>query len=444
MQKSFPFNSVNKDRLYSADDWRYYFATLLSNGVFPNPSTGLQVVSNNNMTISILEGKGYIHGAIYHNTDNLVLNIDPADGTLNRIDRIVMRFDTLGREITCRVKKGTFASNPIAPTLQRDADYYELCIAEIRVDRGVTSILQSKITDTRLNSEICGIVTQMINTIDTTTLFTKLEAYIDERGQDVNGWIDEATTRWEVEFISWFNTIKDILDGDVAGALAARIAKLEETVNNLELTSTKVMRPNKKTVEESISANETSISEIEKNVTNGQKHKLTQENGYPTIITNQDINNIRKTGLYGGSGLVNAPNGEYAYLEVVAYDSNWCNQIFTQITNKEMQWIRTYSSGSWQPWLRLRNGQNHKLTHDNGCSFDYSNQDLNNLCTVNGFYKGSNMVNMPPVQHNWCYIEVIVHDPGMWAIQNAIDLHNPEKRWTRHMSSGIWQPWRSL
>lgn len=263
MEKSFPFNSINRDRLYSADDWRSYFATLIGNGVFPNPSTGLHIISNNNMTISILEGKGYINGAIYHNTDNLILPIDPADGTLNRIDRIVMRFDTLDRIIKCKVKKGTFATNPVAPTLQRDADAYELCIAEIRIDKGITSILQSKITDTRLNSELCGIVTQTVKTIDTTTLFKKLEAYIDERGQDVDGWVDEATTRWERDFISWFNTIKDVLDGDIAGALANRILELENVVNNLELTSTKVMRPNQKTVEQSLSDNETSIQSLQ-------------------------------------------------------------------------------------------------------------------------------------------------------------------------------------
>lgn len=262
MEKSFPFNSVNGDRRYKAEDWRENFATLIGNGVFPNPSTNLQVISNNNMTIYVTEGKGWINGALYYNTDNLVLSIDPADGTLNRIDRVVMRFDTVERNITCKVKKGTFASNPVVPGLQRDADAYELCIAEIRIDKGITSILQSKITDTRLNTELCGIVTQTVKTVDTTTLFAKLEAYIDERGQDVNGWIDEATTRWEVEFITWFNTIKDILDGDIAGALAARIALLEYTVNNLELVSTSVTRPGGKTVEESIVANETSILEI--------------------------------------------------------------------------------------------------------------------------------------------------------------------------------------
>ncbi|MGO0931908.1 hypothetical protein ACTPED_19825, partial [Clostridioides difficile] len=88
MEKSFVFNSVNGDRRYKAEDFREYFASFIGNGVFPNPSSNLQVVdnNNNNMTITVKKGKGWINGAIYINTDDLVINIDPADGILNRID----------------------------------------------------------------------------------------------------------------------------------------------------------------------------------------------------------------------------------------------------------------------------------------------------------------------------------------------------------------------
>lgn len=270
MEKSFVFNSINGDRRYKAEDFRDYFASFIGNGVFPNPATNLQVVATDGMDVKVRSGKAWINGAIYYNTDELILSLDHADSVLSRIDSIVLRFDNLERNITCKVKKGTFASNPIAQQLQRDEDAYELCIANILVQNGAISIAQSKITDTRLNSELCGIVTQAVNTIDTTELYRKLEAYIDELGQDVQGWIDKATVEWEREFISWFNTIKDILDGDIAGSLANRILELENVVNNLELVSTSVTRPNGKTVEQSILDNETSILELQKEL-NGQR-----------------------------------------------------------------------------------------------------------------------------------------------------------------------------
>lgn len=240
MEKSFVFNSINGDRRYKAEDFRNYFASFIGNGVFPNPSTQLQVLSNNDMTISVTGGKGFINGAIYYNTENLILKIDPADGILNRIDRVILRFDNLERNITCKVKKGTFASTAIPPGLQRDADAYELCIAEIKINKGAVSILQSNITDTRLDSSLCGIVTQTVKTIDTTVLYKKLEAYIDERGKDVDGWLTSFKSDKELSFNEWFDAIKGVLSGDVAGNLANRILEVENKLKNMKLESTAI------------------------------------------------------------------------------------------------------------------------------------------------------------------------------------------------------------
>ncbi|MBU3153892.1 hypothetical protein [Clostridium estertheticum] len=53
MEKSSFFNSVAGDRKYKASNFADYFNSLLTNGVFPNPSTNLQVINNNNMTITV-------------------------------------------------------------------------------------------------------------------------------------------------------------------------------------------------------------------------------------------------------------------------------------------------------------------------------------------------------------------------------------------------------
>ena len=96
------------------------------------------------------------------------------------------------------------------------------------------------------------IVTQTVETIDTTELYRKLQGYIDERGQDVEGWIDKATETWETDFNTWFENIKNILSGDVAGALANRILELENKVDNLDLVASKVTMSNGTTVEDNI------------------------------------------------------------------------------------------------------------------------------------------------------------------------------------------------
>ena len=97
MEKSSFFNSVSHDRTYKAEDWAEYFASFIGNGVFPVPSTGLQVVANDGMKLNVKTGKAWINGYFYFNTGNLAVELDTADGQLNRIDRVVVRWDLTNR-----------------------------------------------------------------------------------------------------------------------------------------------------------------------------------------------------------------------------------------------------------------------------------------------------------------------------------------------------------
>lgn len=218
MEKSGFFNSVNGDRKYKASDFAEYFNSLITNGIFPNPSTNLQIISNNNMTITLNAGKGWINGYIYNNTDNLILDILPADGILNRIDRIVLKYDLIKRSINAVVKKGEFASLPVAPVLQRDADAYELGLADIYIKAGSISITQSNITDLRLNTDLCGIVSSLIKP-DTTAIFNQYMDWYQRTSEGYENDIEVTKQNFERDFNTWFSTIKDSLSGDVAGNL---------------------------------------------------------------------------------------------------------------------------------------------------------------------------------------------------------------------------------
>lgn len=253
-EKSSFFTSLNGDRKYKASDFAEYFRTFIGNGVFPNPSSNLQVISNGDMTLTVSPGFAWINGYMYHNTDNLILIVDHSDSALKRIDRVVVKCDFVNREIKTYVKKGTFSQAPVAPVLERSADAYELCLAEIQVDNGVIAIQQSKITDTRLNSEVCGIVTQTVNEIDTTTLFNQIEEYkIEFELQNMN-WFNGTTVKLGDDFNIWFNTVKGILNEDVAGNLTNRVLTLEDKVNNLDLVASKVTMSDGSTVEDAITS----------------------------------------------------------------------------------------------------------------------------------------------------------------------------------------------
>lgn len=226
------FNSVNGDRKYDAKSFAEYFASFIGNGVFPKPSTSLQVMANDDMTVTVKPGKAWINGYILINDDDYILQIEPADGVLNRIDRIVARYDIANREIRLEVKKGTFASSPIAPELQRDSDAYELGLADIYVKAGATSISQADITDLRLNSELCGVVHGLIEQVDTTTLFAQYQAWYQQTTGQAEVDLEMMKQQFQAEFDAWFAGIKDILDESTAGNLLNLIEEHKNDTNN--------------------------------------------------------------------------------------------------------------------------------------------------------------------------------------------------------------------
>ncbi|MCK1989478.1 hypothetical protein MPH48_15385 [Lysinibacillus fusiformis] len=226
------FNSVNGDRKYNAWWFAKYFATFIGNGVFPNPSSNLQVAAYQNMKVVVKPGSGWIDGYFILSDGDHVLSLDVADGVLKRIDRVVMRLNHLTRKIDLVVKKGTFASSPVAPTLQRDADAYELALADVLINNGVTQITQANITDQRLNSTLCGIVHGTVNQVDTTTIFNQYQAWFAQTTQNVAIDLEIWKQHTKDDFDTWFDSIKGILDGDVAGNLAAHIAQLEVDFSN--------------------------------------------------------------------------------------------------------------------------------------------------------------------------------------------------------------------
>lgn len=222
------FMSVNGDKKRNADFFAKYFASFIGNGVFPNPSSNLQVTANNDMTVTLKPGKAWMNGYILFNDSDYTLNINPADGVLNRIDRIVVRYDVALRDIFPVVKKGMFSSNPVAPTLQRDADAYEMALADVYVGKGVISITQANITDQRLNSALCGVVHGVVDQVDTTTLFIQYEQWMRDKQNDMNDWLYSNQAIFTQEFYTWFDALQAVFDGSVEANLINEIVKVDK------------------------------------------------------------------------------------------------------------------------------------------------------------------------------------------------------------------------
>ena len=219
MQKSSFFNSISGDRKYKAEDWAQYFASLIGNGVFPQPSTGLQVVAGESMDVTVHAGNAWINGYFYANTADLTLSLSVADGVLSRIDRIVVRWDLSARSITAAVKAGDPESSPTPPALDRDADVYEICLADVLIPAGATGVSQANITDQRLNTAVCGVVAALVDQIDTTAFNSQLQAWFGEftaqSESDFDAWQDQE----KADFEAWYATVQEILDDNVATSL---------------------------------------------------------------------------------------------------------------------------------------------------------------------------------------------------------------------------------
>lgn len=211
-EKYFPFRSISGDRKYSAEDWAAYFALFISNGVFYNKADSLKVSAVVGTWIKVGKGAGFIEGRMYILEDDVNITLDIADGALDRIDRVVLRCDYTKRLITIAVKKGSYSENPVAPELTRNSDTYELALADVYVAAGGISITAANITDQRLNTELCGIVTGLIDQADTQDLFNEIHAYLQEF---------KDTSQADFEY--WFENVKEVLSEDAAGNLMEQI-----------------------------------------------------------------------------------------------------------------------------------------------------------------------------------------------------------------------------
>lgn len=175
-EKSFPLENTQ----YTAADAQLWFATRTS-GVYANDH--FSVSASGQMNVTMKRGIAWLHydefgGCVYANTDNLVLPLEMSDASYDRIDRLCIRLEMLNNRCYAYIKKGTPASSPKAPNLQRDNVAYEISIARIRVGVGVTAINAGNITDERLNSSVCGLMRDGVTGIDTSVMEAQFNSVI--------------------------------------------------------------------------------------------------------------------------------------------------------------------------------------------------------------------------------------------------------------------------
>ena len=170
------------DRAESSDFLALFISRIISSGVLAEPGTCFQVMAAEGMSLSVMPGFGIVRGRFAMDEESATVYLEPAPKAYRRIDRIVLRANYAERLCEIIVKTGVPAATPEAPELLRPAagDYYELSLATVSVNSEQTVITQSSITDTRYDSSVCGVVTQVIDHLDTSVFFAQLDSFYQE------------------------------------------------------------------------------------------------------------------------------------------------------------------------------------------------------------------------------------------------------------------------
>ena len=184
--KSFP----NNQDVYVGAEWVMKWLHGRTSGVFGAYGNLSTSVVPNSMSIEVSDGIGWMSnensdGVVFWNDSEqtsgskLMLTHEVADSALDRIDRVVVTWETTNYVAlpTISILKGTASSSPSVPALTNNSTQRQISLARIKIPAGTVSLTSAMITDERLDPSVCGIVTETIK-IDTTTMQSQFEALL--------------------------------------------------------------------------------------------------------------------------------------------------------------------------------------------------------------------------------------------------------------------------
>lgn len=235
--KSFP---NNRDE-YVGAEYAMRWLHGRTSGVFAANNNAAVAALQNSMAVTVSDGLGWIadaenNGVVWWNDTEkstgakMQLTVDAADGVLDRIDRVIVEWKTTDYADLPEIKilKGTASSAAAAPALTNNTTVRQLSLAKIFVAAGTTSIAASMITDERLDTSVCGLVTESV-TADTSVinaqfaeLLLRLQTAID---QAISGEIADGSV-----------TTPKYADGSITAAKLATDAVTPESIGALPLT----------------------------------------------------------------------------------------------------------------------------------------------------------------------------------------------------------------
>lgn len=172
---TYPLDGVT----YSAEDVATYLCTRTS-GVYAKDSNFAASITGTRQ-VTIAPGLAWMNyddfkGVSVCSREDTVLTVPDADNTLNRVDRVVLQFDTASNLTAIRLKTGTPAVAAQPPDILQTHNQYELGLCTISVPAGSAAISAADVTDTRADETVCGVMRDGVTSIPTAQLIAQWRA----------------------------------------------------------------------------------------------------------------------------------------------------------------------------------------------------------------------------------------------------------------------------
>lgn len=209
------YNSLNKDRVYNAEQMSSIFNGIITDGVFASIGGSLMPIAGTGMQVVVKTGKCWFNSTWTLNDALLPLDIPAADVSLTRIDAVVVEINSAvsTRANTIKVIKGTPSANPAKPVLANTETLHQYALGYVTVSAGATSITADKI-EVNVGKTTCPFITSVLQQTDITALFNQ----------------------WDAEFNTWFANVQSQLSGDIAANLQRQIDELKDA-RNIKISS---------------------------------------------------------------------------------------------------------------------------------------------------------------------------------------------------------------
>lgn len=172
---TYPLDGVT----YSAEDVATYLCTRTSGVYAKNSNFAASITGTRQVTIA--PGLAWMNyddfkGVSVCSREDTVLTVPDADNTLNRVDRVVLQFDTASNLTAIRLKTGTPAVAAQPPDILQNHNQYELGLCTISVPAGSAAISAADVTDTRADETVCGVMRDGVTSIPTAQLIAQWRA----------------------------------------------------------------------------------------------------------------------------------------------------------------------------------------------------------------------------------------------------------------------------